>query len=167
MAEPFLGEVRIVGFNFAPKGWALCNGQLLPISQNTALFSILGTTYGGNGVQTFALPDLQGRVPAHPGASLVIGARGGAESVALTTEQIPSHSHLQQGSVNQATTGTPSGTVFAAKARRGTDVYAPPPATTAINSQDAAGSSEPHENRQPTLVLNFVIALVGIFPSRN
>jgi microcystin-dependent protein len=167
MAEPFIGEVRIVSFNFPPKGWALCNGQFLPINQNQALFSILGTTYGGNGTTNFALPNMQGRVPAHPGASLVLGESGGAEGIALTTAQIPSHNHLQQGSVNQATTVTPSGNVFAAKARRGADAYAPPPATTAINSQDATGSNEPHENRQPSLVLNFVIAVVGIFPSRN
>src|SRR5450759_3107658 len=109
MAEPFLAEIRIFSFNFPPKGWALCDGQFLPINQNQALFSILGTTYGGNGTTNFALPNMQGRVPAHPGASLVLGESGGAEGIALTTAQIPSHNHLQQGSVNQATTVTPSG----------------------------------------------------------
>jgi len=167
MAEPFLGEVKLVSFNFAPKGWALCNGQLLPINQNQALFSILGTTYGGNGTTNFALPNLQGRTPAHPGPSLVqLGASGGVESVTLTTSQIPAHNHLL-GSVNQATGEAPIGNVFAAKQRRGVDFYAAPPANVPINSQDVVGQSQPHENRQPFLALNFVIALQGIFPSRN
>jgi microcystin-dependent protein len=167
MAEPFLGEVRMTSFNFAPKGWAPCNGQLLSISQNAALFSILGTTYGGNGTTNFALPDLQGRVPVHWGGSVVLGESGGVEGVALTIAQIPAHSHRNQGSVNQATTYVPGGNVFAAKARRGADVYAPSPPNTLINSQDAVGNNETHDNRQPSLVVNFVIALQGIFPSRN
>jgi len=168
MAEPFIGEVRMTGFNFAPQGWALCQGQLLDISQNTALFSILGTTYGGDGITNFALPDLRGRVPAHPGPSLVtnLGQAGGLESVVLTTDQIPAHNHLM-GSVNQAMATAPTGNVFAGKPRRGMDVYAAPPANVAINSNDIVGGSLPHDNLQPYLVVNFVIALQGIFPSRN
>ena len=166
MAEPFLGEVRAVGFNFAPAGWMMCNGQLLPISANTALFSILGTTYGGNGTTNFALPDLRGRVAAHPGPSIVLGQLGGAQTVTLTTNEIPAHNHLV-GTVNQATGASPSGSVFAAKPRRGQDVYASPPANVPINSQDVIGGSQPHDNMQPYLVVNFIIAVQGIFPSRN
>jgi microcystin-dependent protein len=166
MSSPFLGEVRMTGFNFAPKGWAVCAGQLLPISQNAALFSILGTTYGGNGTTDFALPDLRGRVPAHRGTSLVLGQAGGLESVVLTTDQIPAHNHLM-GSFNQATAAAPAANVFAGKPRRGMDVYAAPPANVAINSNDIVGGSLPHDNLQPYLVVNFAIALFGIFPSRN
>jgi microcystin-dependent protein len=166
MSEPYLGEVRLVSFSFAPKGWALCNGQLLSIQQNTALFSILGTQYGGNGTNNFALPDLRGRVPAHTGPTIQIGEQSGTETVTLTTSQIPAHSHLM-GSVNQATSAAPIGNVFAAKSRRGIDVYAIPPANVPINSQDVVGGGQAHENRQPFLVMNYVIALQGIFPSRN
>ena len=165
MSEPYIGEVRMVGFNFAPAGWAQCNGQLLSIEQNTALFSILGTTYGGNGTTNFALPDLQGRVPAHVG-ELFLGEQDGEETVALTTQQIPAHHHLV-GSVNQATSDIPTGHVFAAKPRGGIHVYALPPANVGINSQDVVGGNVPHDNLQPYLVVNFIIALVGIFPSRN
>jgi microcystin-dependent protein len=166
MAEPYLGEVKLVAFNFAPQGWALCNGQLLPINQNQALFSIIGTFYGGNGTTNFALPNLQGQVPMHVGNSYVQGEVGGVETVTLLTSQIPSHNHLV-GSVNQAATGSPIGNVFAAEARRGIDVYAPPPANLVMDSQDVVGGSQAHDNRQPFLTLNFVIALAGIFPSRN
>jgi microcystin-dependent protein len=166
MSEPFLGEVRMMGFSFPPKGWALCQGQLLSINQNTALFSILGTTYGGNGTTTFALPDLRGRVPAHRGPVTTLGQAGGLASVVLTTDQIPAHNHLM-GSFNQATAAAPTGNVFAGKPRRGMDVYAAPPANVAINSNDIVGGSLPHDNMQPYLVVNFVIAVQGIFPSRN
>jgi microcystin-dependent protein len=168
MSEPFLAEIRMVGFNFAPTGWLLCNGQLLAISQYQALFSLLGTTYGGDGRENFALPNLQSRVPVHPGPSVVasIGATGGVESVALTTQQIPAHKHLV-GSANQATSAVPTGNVFAAKPRRGVDVYAPAPANTAINSQDSVGANQPHNNVQPYLTLNFIIAFEGIYPSRG
>jgi microcystin-dependent protein len=166
MAEPYLGEVKMVSFNFAPRGWAQCNGQLLAINQNQALFSLLGTFYGGNGTTNFALPNLQGRVPIHTGAGYVQGQVGGVEFVSLSTSQIPSHNHLV-GSVNQATTGLPVGNVFAAEARRGIDVYTTPPANVVLDSNDVVGESQPHENRQPYLTVNFVIALVGIFPSRN
>jgi len=171
MADPFLGEVKIVPYNFAPAGWALCNGQIMAIQQNTALFSLLGTNFGGNGTTNFALPNLQGRVPIHWGSSaasgeIIIGEPGGEETVTLTVSEIPAHTHLV-ASVNQATTATPTANVFAAKPRRGVDVYTVPPANTPILSQDVIGGSQPHENRQPYLVLNFIIALQGIFPSRN
>jgi microcystin-dependent protein len=170
MSEPFLGEVKILTFSFAPKGWALCNGQLLPISQNQALFALLGTYYGGNGTTSFALPNLQGRVPIHWGAiaggTVVIGAPGGADIVTLTVPEIPAHTHLV-ASVNQATAVSPATNVFAAKPRRGVNVYAVPPANTLINSKDVVGGGQAHDNRQPYLVLNFVIALSGIFPSQN
>jgi microcystin-dependent protein len=168
MSQPFIGEVRMVGFNFAPAGWALCQGQLLAISQNQTLFQILGTTYGGDGINTFGLPNLSGRVPVHPGGSLgtTLGQAGGLESVVLTTDQIPAHNHLM-GSFNQATAAAPAANVFAGKPRRGMDVYAAPPANVAINSNDIVGGSLPHDNMQPYLVVNFVIALFGIFPSRN
>jgi microcystin-dependent protein len=166
MSDQYLGEVRIVPYNFAPQGWALCNGQLLSIAQNTALFSLLGTSFGGNGVETFALPNLQGRVPMHWGGSVVIGEAGGVETVTLAVSEIPAHSHLL-ASVNQAMSESPVGNVFAAKPRRGVDVYTAPPANTPINSQDVVGAGQPHENRQPYLVLNFIIALQGIYPARN
>jgi len=166
MSDPYLGEVKMVSFTFAPKGWALCNGQILSISQNAALFSLLGTTYGGDGRTTFALPNLQGRVPLHPVGTVPLGASAGQETVALTTAQIPSHNHLV-ASLNQATSAVPTANVLAAKPRRGVDVYAQPPAKVTLAANDMVGGSEPHENRQPYLVVNFVIALTGIFPTRN
>ncbi len=168
MAEPFLGEIRMVGFNFAPQGWAMCNGQILSISQNTALFSLLGTTYGGNGTQTFALPDLRGRVAIHLGQgpglqSYPQGEIGGVESVTLTTGQMPTHAHSQLTSKDEQTTNRPDaayptiGGIYASTQ----DGAAP------MQPSNNAGGSQPHENRQPFLVMNFVIALQGIFPSRN
>jgi microcystin-dependent protein len=169
MSEPFLGEIKMVSFAFAPRGWAQCNGQLLPINQNQALFSLLGTTYGGNGQTTFALPDLRSRVPVHVGGGIVQGQAAGAESVTLTTAQLPAHSHTLYGSANQATTNGPAGNVPAQRPRSGALVYGAT-ANTALASaslQAAAGASQPHSNLQPYLVVNFVIALQGIFPSRN
>src|ERR1700730_14677707 len=128
MASPYLAEIRIISFNFAPRGWAFCNGQLLPINQNQALFALLGTTYGGDGRVTFALPNLQGRVPLHAaGGATVLGEAGGPGAHALTVAEIPIHTHLM-GSVNQATSGAPTGHALAAKPRRGTNVYTSPPA---------------------------------------
>jgi microcystin-dependent protein len=169
MSDPFIAEVRPVGFNFAPRGWFPCDGRLLPIASYQALFAILGTTYGGDGVGSFALPDLRGRVPAHPGTSLVTapGQKGGAENVTLTVNQMPSHAHTFSGSLQQGASTAPIGNVLAAKARRGVDLFASPPPNVSINSQDAVGNSVPHDNLQPYLVVNYIIAYLGIFPVRN
>ncbi len=172
MADNFLGEIRIVGFNFAPRGWAFCNGQLLPISQNTALFSLLGTIYGGNGQTTFALPDLRGRVPVHfgqgPGLSNYDqGEITGTEAVTLTTNELPAHAHSVSPLTSKAeeTTNRPDGAYptvggIYASTQNGAAPMAPTPSA-------ATGGNQPHSNLQPLLVMNFVIALTGIFPSRN
>ena len=169
MADPFLGQISIVSFGFAPKGFALCNGQLLPINQNQALFSLLGTTYGGNGTTNFALPNLSGRAPVHRGSEVIQGQVGGELSHVLTTGELPAHAHLVQGTANVASATSPGGSLLAEKPRRGKNVFGP--ATTIVpldnSSVSAAGSGQPHENLQPYLVINFVIALTGIFPSRN
>jgi len=177
MADPFLGEIRIFGGNFAPIGWALCDGSLLQISQNTALFSILGTTYGGDGIRTFALPDLRGRVVVSfgqgPGLSpYQEGTMGGAESSTLTTAQMPAHSHLV-GASNTPSTADPKGAVPAkvvgAEPGSGTHVYGAAPDGTTMNNAmiGATGSGQPVSVLQPYLVVNYIIALQGIFPSRG
>ncbi len=172
MATPFLGQISIVSFNFAPKGWALCNGQLLPINQNQALFSLLGTFYGGDGQVNFALPNLQGRVPMHFGAppggpNFVQGQVGGETEHTLLLQEIPAHEHLS-GSVNQATLTVPDGNALSAKPRRGVNRYTSGGGI-AINDGAAAtvGRSQPHLNLQPFLTLSYVIALQGIYPSRG
>lgn len=163
MAEPFLGEVRLMSFGFAPKGWALCNGQLLPINQNQALFSLLGTTYGGNGQTTFALPNLQGRTPTHMNPD-ALGAAQGEENHLLTQGEIPGHTHQLSGTSAAATTLVPAANVLATA----TNLYGNPPATTLLpGTLLPAGGSQPHTNMQPYLVINFCIALQGIFPSQN
>jgi len=171
MAEPFLAEIRMVSFNFAPKGWAMCNGQVLPINQNQALFSILGTTYGGDGRTTFALPDLRGRAPIHLSAQHPLGQSAGQETVPLTANQVAPHSHTLFASAGAASSNGPTGNVIAKKARFGVDVFAAPnPAKTvpmAAAALSSTGTSTPHDNMQPYLAINFVIALQGIFPSRN
>ena len=166
--DAFLGEIRIFGGNFAPVGWALCQGQLLSIAQNTALFSILGTTYGGNGIETFGLPDLRSRVPLGwgqgPGLTLYNeGDTGGVESVALTDAQLPAHTHTAAGSSQARTTSSPSGAVPAG----GGYYTAAPNVSLSPSAIGATGGNQPHENRQPFLALNFIIALQGIFPSRS
>jgi microcystin-dependent protein len=169
MSEPFLGEIRMTSFGFAARGWALCNGQLLPINQNQALFSLLGTMYGGNGTTDFALPNLQGRVPVHVGGGITQGQAGGTEVVTLTTAQLPAHSHTLYGSANQATTNGPAGNVPAQRPRSGALVFGPT-ANTALapaSLQPAAGAGQPHTNIQPCLAISFMISLQGIFPSRN
>ncbi|MDQ6804015.1 MAG: tail fiber protein [Actinomycetota bacterium] len=171
MSEPFLGEIRMFGFNFAPQGWAMCNGQTLSISQNTALFSLLGTQYGGNGQTTFALPDLRSSVAMHqgqgPGLSpYVIGEKAGTESVTLTSAQMPQHNHSVVANGGSGTTTRPGGGV---PARTTEDIYAAAPDGTTMNPGmiGNTGGSQPHTNIQPYLVVNFCIALQGIFPSRN
>lgn len=170
MAEPFLSEIRVVSFNFAPQGWALCNGQVLPITQNQALFSLLGTTYGGNGVTTFALPNLQGCAPLHWGSGLggddyALGQTGGSANVTLTATEMPAHSHQAQGVSTSANIGSPAGSAWANSV---SDPYSPSGnATMSAASVSSMGGAQPHPNLSPYLVLNFVIALQGIYPSRN
>ncbi len=165
--EPFLGEVRMFAFNFAPRGWAMCNGQLLPINQYAALFSILGTTYGGNGVQNFALPNLQGRVALHPGGpqGIVLGQVSGSASVQLLSNQI---GHTHSVAANATANSITAAGNFPATEPAGSNLYAPT-ANTAMNAGiiSQAGGSQPHNNLQPYLVVIYCIALVGIFPSRN
>ncbi len=168
MSDPYLGEVRLMSFSFPPKGWASCNGQVLPINQNQALFSILGTTYGGNGQTTFALPNLQGRVPVHTGSGLSLGQAGGEAAHTLSQQELPAHQHAVTGTSAAATGGVPgSGTVLAASA--GAPAYAPPSNLVAMDpgAVQTVGGSQAHENRQPHLTVNFCIALVGVFPSRD
>jgi microcystin-dependent protein len=171
MSEPFLGEIRTFGFNFAPQGWAMCNGQVLSIAQNAALFSLLGTFYGGNGTTNFALPNLQSRVGIHQGqgpglSSYVIGEVSGSESVTLTAGQMPAHSHSLIANAGTAGVSRPDGAVLA---RTGSNTYAAAPDGTAMNAGaiGQAGGSQPFSILQPFLCLNFCIALQGIFPSRN
>jgi len=163
--ENFLGEIRRVAFNFAPRGWAQCNGQILSIAQNQALFSLLGVTYGGNGQTTFALPDLRGRGPVHPGARVEMGQYGGVETVTLQPSQMPAHTHQVAAATTGASTGSPQGGYWAATADAayGTDVAG----TLASSAVSSTGSSGPHENRPPFLVVNYIIAIAGIYPSRN
>jgi microcystin-dependent protein len=174
MSEAFLGEIRIFGFNFAPYGWATCDGQILPLSQNTALFSLLGTQYGGDGRSTFALPDLRGRVPVAQGqgpglSNYAIGGTGGVESVTLTTSELPPHTHQAMGSTADGNQYDPSGAVWAQDTAGGSQPYgsAVPNVLLAQTAIGITGGSQPHANLQPYLVANFCIAMVGIFPSRN
>jgi microcystin-dependent protein len=165
MTTPFLGEIRLLSFNFAPKGWALANGQLLPINQNQALFSLLGTTYGGDGRVNFALPDLRGRIGLHMGNGQTLGERGGAEAVTLNLQQLPTHLHALQASGDNADSPVPTGNLlgeFNNGYRQPSNLIALDP-----SSVSNAGGSQPHENRQPFLTLNYSIALQGIFPSQN
>jgi len=172
MSQPFLGEIKIISWNFAPRNWAFCNGQFLPINQNQALFSILGTTYGGNGQTTFALPDFRGRIPIHQGNGFLEGQAGGQEFHTVTMSEMPAHNHFLQASntlANQAgltTPPVPTPNILAAVTGAQYAAFSSPTTlepTTVTN----VGGSQPHENRQPFLVLNFIIALVGIFPTRN
>ena len=165
MAEPFLSEIRVMSFNFAPKGWAMCNGQLLPINQNQALFSLLGTTFGGDGRINFALPDLRGRTPIHVGDAHVLGERSGEQAHTLTLSELPEHTHTLDGSSLDANTNLPANDLFA----NGANAYGPPASLTALNpaTNTSAGGSQGHPNMQPFLTLTFCIALQGIFPSAN
>jgi len=166
MGTPYLGEVKIIAFNFAPKGWALCNGQFLPINQNQALFSLLGTMYGGNGQTTFALPDLRGRTPIHQGNGHTQGEAAGEVAHTLTISELPTHTHVLNGTSNAGTAPIPLTNLLATGA---TQLYAPPGTLAAMNAASVGntGGSQPHENRQPYSVVNFAIALQGAFPSQN
>lgn len=164
MAEPFLAEIRMFSFNFAPRGWAQCNGQLLPINQNQALFSLLGTTFGGNGQTNFALPDLRNRTPISFSGSHPLGERSGEESHTLTLNEMPSHTHFVQGSTGTPNVASPGNNYSAQNA----GAYALNPNTTmATTAVSNTGGSQPHPNMGPYLVISFCIALQGIFPSRN
>ena len=169
MSSPYLSEIRVVSFNFAPRGWALCNGQLLPINQNQALFSLLGTTYGGDGRVNFALPNIQGNVPLHMGNGFTLGQTGGEPAHTLAMAEMAAHTHGVTATSDAATAASPAGAALAAAGAAVGSVYAPGPANTplATGSVATAGGGLPHENRQPFLTLNFIIALQGIFPARN
>jgi len=166
MSEPFLSEIKVVSFNFPPKGWALCNGQLLPINQNQALFALLGTTYGGNGQTNFALPNLRGRTPIHMGNGHTLGEAAGSTAVTVNIQQLPTHVHPLQASGNsQGTSADPTNGVFAPV----NNGYVAPQSLATLSPQSvtSVGGSQPHNNMMPYLVLNFIIALQGIFPSQN
>ncbi|PIG96203.1 phage tail protein [Deinococcus sp. UR1] len=166
MAEPFLAEIRPVSFNFAPRGWALCNGQLLPINQNQALFSLLGTTYGGNGQTTFALPNLQSRVPVHTGSTNPLGAVRGTENHTLIVSELPRHTHALAASTSGGASVTPAASLLASPQG---PLYAPgpPDVTLTAASVTVTGGNQSHNNLPPYLVINYIIALTGIYPSRN
>ena len=164
MSQPYVGEIRIFAGNFAPAGWMLCQGQLLPISEYETLFNLIGTTYGGDGQSTFALPNLSGRVPIHMGNGFVTGQMAGEETVTLTVQQIPTHNHVPRADSNGGTQTGPGGGVWAASTN---SPYAAPPTASqmAADATQATGGSQPHDNMIPFLAINFIISLFGIFPS--
>ena len=167
MAEPFLSEIRIMSFGFPPKGWALCDGQLLPINQNQGLFSLLGTTYGGDGRVNFGLPNLQGRAPIHMGGGHTLGERGGEQGHTLSISEIPTHTHVLNGSLTAGTVVIPTNNLLGTTANQ---LYVNPPNNLVAlepSSVASVGGSQAHLNMQPFLVLNFCIALQGIFPSQT
>lgn len=172
MSEPFLAEVRMVGFNFAPRGWAFCDGQILPINQNQSLYSLLGTTYGGDGRTSFALPDLRGRTPIHVGrsnggADHSLGQKSGEESHTLAANEMPQHTHTLRASATDANAGAPTGNLLARSSTPESYRDAGSLAAMASGSITNVGGSQAHENMQPYIALNFCIALQGLFPSRN
>ena len=167
MSSPFIGEIRMFAGNFAPAGWAFCNGAIMPIDQNDALFNLIGTTYGGDGQTTFALPNLQSRVPIHVGPGFALGQSGGTESVTLTTSQIPAHSHVPQAQSNAGTATSPSNAVWANSSLGQFDNTNPSDSTMANSDIQIAGGSQPHDNMIPFLVINFILSLFGIFPSQT
>ncbi len=169
MSEPFLAEVRMVGFNFAPRGWAFCDGQILPINQNQSLYSLLGTTYGGDGRTSFALPDMRGRTPIHVGPGHREGQKSGEETHTLAANEMPNHNHVVQANSNDANTPNPTNAALLAAVP--TRIYAEFNAGSAINLHSGTitnvGGGQAHENMQPYLAVNYCIALQGLFPSRN
>lgn len=172
MSQPYIGEIRMFAGNFPPAGWAFCEGQLLPISENDALFNLIGTTYGGDGQETFALPDLRGRVPIHfgtgPGlSSRILAETGGAEEVTLTTQQIPAHTHPVRATQAIADQPLPQNHLLARPTN--SDIYTgdPPDTSLAANAIGPTGGSQPHTNFQPYLCVNFIISLFGVFPQQN
>ena len=167
MAQPYVGEIRMFAGNFAPAGWLFCEGQLLPISENETLFQLIGTTYGGDGQSTFALPDLRGRLPIHQGNGFVLAGTGGAEAVTLTVQQIPVHNHAFLGSMGVGSQASPVG--FLPAASNTVSLYKAAAPTNAMNVQmvQPAGGNQPHTNFQPYLCVDFIISLFGIFPSQT
>ncbi len=168
MSNSFIGEIRVFAGNFAPVGWAFCNGQLLPISENEALFNLIGTTYGGDGQSTFALPDMRGRLPIHQGGGYQLAQSGGAETVTLTSQQYPAHTHSLYASNDSADAATPQGNLPGATLN--TLAYTQIPQVTPMAAQAVstyAGGNQPHDNSQPYLCVNFIISLFGIFPSQS
>jgi microcystin-dependent protein len=167
MSSPFIGEIRMFAGNFAPVGWAFCNGQVLPISQNDALFNLIGTTYGGDGQTTFALPNLQSRVPVHVGPSFALGQAAGAETVTLTTSQIPAHSHVPQCFSAAGSQNSPLGGFWANSGSA--TVYSTDAPSVAMGTglMGSAGGSQPHDNMAPFLCVNFILSLFGVFPSQT
>lgn len=165
MALPYVGEIRMFAGNFAPAGWMFCEGQLLPISENETLFQLIGTTYGGDGESTFALPDLRGRIPIHFGNSFVLAETGGAEEITLTTNQIPVHTHPFIATSNSGASAIPDNNIYGSST--GFDLYFPDPDGPTLNTAAVtpSGGSQPHENKMPFLCVDFIISLFGIFPS--
>lgn len=164
MGTPYVGEIRMFAGNFAPSGWAICDGSELSISDNDALYALLGNTYGGNGQTTFALPDLRGRAPLHRSATYPTGANGGSETVTLTTNQIPQHTHTAYATSNNAEFANPDGMVWAKSSYAS---YTPAAPTSAMLATAPAGGSQPHDNMMPSLAINYIIALAGVYPSSN
>jgi microcystin-dependent protein len=169
MSQPYIGEIRMFAGNFAPAGWMLCEGQLLSISDNDALFNLIGTTYGGDGQSTFGLPDLRGRIPIHQGSGSMLAEQGGVESVTLTTQQLPSHTHTLQASTSQASSTSPANQALAVTQAATITPYGTdrPTVTLAASSVSTVGGNQPHDNMQPYLCINFIISLFGIFPSQS
>lgn len=165
MAQPYVGEIRMFAGNFAPAGWMFCEGQLLPISENETLFQLIGTTYGGDGESTFALPDLRGRLPVHMGSGFILAETGGVEEITLTVAQIPAHSHPLLASTSPGTLATPVGNVLAESVSINPYIQDSTNSNMGIASISAVGGSQPHTNFQPYLCVDFIISLFGIFPS--
>jgi microcystin-dependent protein len=164
MSQPYIGEIRLFAGNFAPIDWKFCDGSLYSISEYDALFSLIGTTYGGDGVTTFAVPDLRGRVPIHQGAGFVIGQMGGVETVTLTTNQIPAHTHALLASTGGTASNDPTGRVLSVG---GADIYTPFYTAAAPDQPGLTGSSQPHTNMQPFMAIYYIIATSGVYPSRS
>jgi microcystin-dependent protein len=167
MSQPYVGEIRMFAGNFAPAGWMFCEGQLLPISEYETLFNLIGTTYGGDGQETFQLPDLRGRLPIHQGNGFTLAETGGVETVTLTVPTIPAHSHPFLASSELSGQGTPASSVLAAISITGSEIYAPAAGTNAMspNTILSDGGSQPHDNFQPYLCISFILSLFGVFPS--
>lgn len=165
MAQPYVGEIRMFAGNFAPLGWLFCAGQLLPISENETLFQLIGTTYGGDGESTFALPDLRGRLPIHQGSGFILAETAGAEAVTLTVNQIPAHNHAPTGTANNGTQTSPIGGLWATNGVVKPYNVNPAAANMGANSMSQTGGGQPHDNLQPFLCVNFIISLFGLFPS--